>query len=187
MKNKCIYRVLFQKKLCCLYLIRTSTYPILRKDIKNTEVVYKKTTGEIIIGDKYFCTISFVCDLCKSKHSIKFKKILLEEDFAENSCEIKKWQLINLIFECKKCCRKAIYQYTPKFDVRHSELITAYYPKNNLDSIKLTKIIMSSKITPRCENCGCITEGGICSNCQEELFIETYQQDEEQLNKINNK
>jgi hypothetical protein len=22
-----------------------------------------------------------------------------------------------------------------------------------------------------CEDCGCILEGGVCSNCQEELFI----------------
>jgi len=29
--------------------------------------------------------------------------------------------------------------------------------------------------TPRCENCGCITEAGICPNCSEELFIETFQ------------
>jgi hypothetical protein len=27
----------------------------------------------------------------------------------------------------------------------------------------------------KCENCGTILEGGICSNCQEELFIVTYQ------------
>ena len=27
----------------------------------------------------------------------------------------------------------------------------------------------------RCRDCGCRLEGGICSNCQEELFICTYQ------------
>lgn len=27
----------------------------------------------------------------------------------------------------------------------------------------------------RCENCGCILEAGICSNCHEELFIMTFQ------------
>jgi len=27
----------------------------------------------------------------------------------------------------------------------------------------------------RCPDCGCRLEGGICSNCQEELFIITYQ------------
>ena len=26
-------------------------------------------------------------------------------------------------------------------------------------------------MTKYCEDCGCILEGGICSNCQEELFI----------------
>jgi hypothetical protein len=30
---------------------------------------------------------------------------------------------------------------------------------------------------PRCEDCGCSTNGGICSNCQEELYIATYQAD----------
>ena len=25
--------------------------------------------------------------------------------------------------------------------------------------------------TPRCEDCGCITQSGTCSNCQEELYI----------------
>ncbi len=28
---------------------------------------------------------------------------------------------------------------------------------------------------PRCEDCGCRTSGGICSNCQEELYIIEYQ------------
>jgi len=27
----------------------------------------------------------------------------------------------------------------------------------------------------RCEDCGCRTSGGICSNCQEELYILSYQ------------
>lgn len=26
-------------------------------------------------------------------------------------------------------------------------------------------------MTNRCENCGCILNNGICSNCQEELYI----------------
>jgi hypothetical protein len=26
-----------------------------------------------------------------------------------------------------------------------------------------------------CENCGCGTSNGICSNCHEELYISTYQ------------
>lgn len=26
-------------------------------------------------------------------------------------------------------------------------------------------------MTVRCEDCGCITTRGVCSNCQEELFI----------------
>ena len=30
-------------------------------------------------------------------------------------------------------------------------------------------------MSSRCEDCGCILEGGICSNCHEELFIQTYQ------------
>lgn len=30
----------------------------------------------------------------------------------------------------------------------------------------------------KCENCGCILEDGICSNCHEELFILTYQSDD---------
>ena len=30
----------------------------------------------------------------------------------------------------------------------------------------------------RCSDCGCILEGGICSNCQEELFIITYQNED---------
>lgn len=25
--------------------------------------------------------------------------------------------------------------------------------------------------TPKCEDCGCITKSGTCSNCQEELYI----------------
>ncbi len=27
----------------------------------------------------------------------------------------------------------------------------------------------------RCEDCGCILESGICSNCHEETFIDTFQ------------
>ncbi len=27
----------------------------------------------------------------------------------------------------------------------------------------------------KCPDCGCVTNGGICSNCQEELYILTYQ------------
>lgn len=30
-------------------------------------------------------------------------------------------------------------------------------------------------MSKRCENCGCILNGSICSNCHEELFILTYQ------------
>lgn len=30
----------------------------------------------------------------------------------------------------------------------------------------------------RCKDCGCILEGGICSNCHEELFILTYQSED---------
>jgi len=29
----------------------------------------------------------------------------------------------------------------------------------------------------KCPECGCCREGGICSNCQEELYILTYQYD----------
>jgi hypothetical protein len=31
--------------------------------------------------------------------------------------------------------------------------------------------------TPRCEDCGSILECGICSNCQEELYIVSFQGD----------
>jgi len=30
-------------------------------------------------------------------------------------------------------------------------------------------------MSSRCPDCGCRTSGGICSNCQEELHILTYQ------------
>ena len=29
-----------------------------------------------------------------------------------------------------------------------------------------------------CPDCGCRTSGGVCSNCQEELYIFTFQYDE---------
>jgi hypothetical protein len=30
-------------------------------------------------------------------------------------------------------------------------------------------------MSEHCEDCGCTLQNGICSNCQEELFIETFQ------------
>ena len=30
----------------------------------------------------------------------------------------------------------------------------------------------------KCPDCGCTLEGGVCSNCQEELFIIEYQSDD---------
>lgn len=30
----------------------------------------------------------------------------------------------------------------------------------------------------KCQDCGCSTSNGICSNCQEELYIDTYQSEE---------
>ena len=33
-------------------------------------------------------------------------------------------------------------------------------------------------MSERCENCGCILEAGICSNCHEELFIMTFQNED---------
>jgi hypothetical protein len=30
----------------------------------------------------------------------------------------------------------------------------------------------------KCLDCGCTLEGGICSNCHEELFISTYQSED---------
>jgi hypothetical protein len=47
-------------------------------------------------------------------------------------------------------------------------------------------------MSKRCEDCGCILEKGVCSNCQEELFIVENQSEfidrplsEEFLNKVN--
>jgi len=38
-------------------------------------------------------------------------------------------------------------------------------------------LIILTDMTNYCEDCGCRTSGGVCSNCQEELYIMNEQSD----------